>query len=76
MKGTNEGKKCSLDHCKEWKKGKKTAKYRKKRNIPKSEFNGVKQTKQYKADVKKLMAKAAKEKDEVEEKTSKTASIL
>ena len=76
MKSTDEGKKCSLDHQKEWKKGKKTAKYGKKRNIPKSGFKGVKQIKQYKADVEKLLAKAAKEKDEADEKTSKIASIL
>ena len=60
MKNTDEGKKCSLDHQKEWKKGKKTAKYGKKRNILKSEFKGVKQTKRYKANVEKLLAKAAK----------------
>ena len=76
MKSTDEGKKCSSDHWKEWKKGKKTAKYRKKRNIPESEFKGVKQTKRYKADVEKLLAKAAKEKGEADEKTSKIASIL
>ena len=76
MKSTNEGKKCSSDHRKEWKKGKKTAKYGKKMNILKSEFNGVKKTKQYKADVEKLLAKAAKEKGEADEKTSKIASIL
>ena len=35
MKSTNEGKKCSSDHRKEWKKGKKGAKYGKKRNISK-----------------------------------------
>ena len=76
MKGTNEGKKCSLDHCKEWKKGKKTAKYRKKRNIPKSETAGIKKTRRYKADVEKLLAKATNEKEDVVEKASEIASIL
>lgn len=33
MKNTNKGKKCSLDHRKEWKKGKKASRYEKKRNI-------------------------------------------
>ena len=76
MKSTYEGKKCPSDHHKEWKKGKKTAKYRKKRNIPKSEFAGVKKTRRYKADVEKLLAKATKEKEDVAEKASKIASIL
>lgn len=48
----------------------------KERNIPKSKFKGVKQTKRYKADIEKLLAKAAKEKGEVEERTSVIASIL
>ena len=69
MKGTDEGKKCSSDHRKEWKKGKKgAAKYGKKQNIPKNEFAGVKKTKQYKADLKKVLAKATEEKEDVEEK--------
>ena len=76
MKRTDEGKKCSSDHSKEWKKGKKAAKYRKKRNISKSEFAGVKKTRQYKADVEKLLAKATKEKEDIAEKASKIASIL
>ena len=76
MKSTDEGKKCSSDHWKEWKKGKKAAKYGKKRNIPKNKFKGIKQTKQYKADVEKILAKAAKEKGEIDEKTSSIASIL
>ena len=76
MKSTDEGKKCSSDHCKEWKQGKKAAKYGKKRNIPKSEFAGVKKTRQYKADVEKLLAKATKEKEDVAERASKIASIL
>ena len=76
MKNTDEGKKCSLEHWKEWKKGKKAAKYGKKRNIPKNEFAGVKKTKRYKADLEKVLAKATKEKEDVEEKTSEIASIL
>ena len=76
MKNTDESKKCSSDHWKEWKKGKKAAKYGKKRNIPLKEFKGVKHTKQYKAEVEKLLANATKEKGEVDEKTSSIASIL
>ena len=76
MKSTDEGKKCSSDHWKEWKKGKKGAKYGKKRNIPKNEFAGVKKTKRYKADLEKVLVKATKEKEDVEEKTSEIASIL
>ena len=57
-------------------KGKKTAKYGKKRNISKSEFAGVKKTRQYKADVEKLLAKATKEKEDGAEKANKIASIL
>ena len=60
MNSTDEGKKCLSDHRKEWKKGKKATKYGKKRNIPKSEFAGVKKRRQYKADVQKLLAKATK----------------
>ena len=77
MKSTDEGKKCSSDHRKEWKKGKKgTAKYGKKRNISKAEFSGVKKTRRYKADLKKALANATKEKEDVGEKTSEIASIL
>ena len=77
MKSTNEGKKCSLDHRKECKKGKKgAAKYRKKRNISKAEFAGVKKNRQYKADVEKLLAKATKEKEDRAEQASEIASIL
>ena len=76
MKNTDEGKKCSLDHWKEWKRGKKAAKYGKKCNIPAKEFKGVKHTKRYKAEVEKIVANAAKEKAKVEEKTSSIASIL
>ena len=61
MKSTEEGKKCSSDHRKEWKKGKKgAAKNGKKRNISKAKFAGVKKTRQYKADVEKLLAKKGK----------------
>ena len=60
MKTTKDGKKCSSDHRKEWKKGKKGAKYGKKRNISKAEFAGVKKTKRYQADLKKVLAKSAK----------------
>ena len=77
MKNTDEGKKCSSDHRKEWKKGKKgAAKYGKKRNISKAEFAGVKKTKQYKADLKKVLAKSMKDEDEGSDKASDIASIL
>ena len=77
MKNTDEGKKCSSDHRKEWKKGKKgAAKYGKKRNIAKNEFAGVKKTKQYKADLKKVLANATKEKEDGADKASEIASIL
>ena len=77
MKSTDEGKKCSSDHRKEWKKGKKGAvKYGKKRNIPKNEFAGVKKTKRYKTDLKKVLANATKEKEEGADKASEIASIL
>ena len=76
MKNTDEGKKCSSDHRKDWKKGKKAAKYRKKRNISKSEFAGVKKKRRYKADVEKLLVKATKEKEDGTEKANEIASIL
>ena len=77
MKDTEAGKKCSADHRKEWKKGnKKSAKYGKKRNISKAEYAGVKKTKRYKADIKKALAKANEEKEEVGEKANEIASIL
>ena len=77
MKSTKEGEKCSLDHRKEWKKGKKgTSKYGKKRNISKAEFAGVKKTRRYKADVEKLLAKKEKEKEDGADKASEIASIL
>ena len=77
MKSTNEGKKCSSDHRKEWKKGKKGAtKYGKKRNISKAKFAGVKKTRRYKADVEKLLAKKEKEKEDGADKASEIASIL
>ena len=76
MKDTEAGKKCSADHRKEWKKGnKKPAKYGKKRNISKAEFAGVKKTRQYKADIKKALAKA-KENEEGADKSSEIASII
>ena len=75
MKSTDEGEKCSLDHHKQWKKGKKGAKYGKKRNISKAEFAGVKKTRQYKADIKKALAKA-KENEEGADKSSEIASII
>ena len=77
MKDTEAGKKCSADHRKEWKKGnKKSAKYGKKRNISKAEYAGVKKTKRYKADIKKALANATKEKEDVGEKTNEIASII
>ena len=77
MKSTEEGKKCSSDHRKEWKKGKKgAAKYGQKRNISKAKFAGVKKTKQYKTDVEKLLAKKEKEKEDGADKASEIASIL
>jgi len=76
MKNTDEGKKCSSDHRKEWKKGKKGAKYGKKRNISKAGFAGVKKTKQYKADLKKVLAKSTKKDQEGTDKVSEIASIL
>ena len=48
----------------------------KKRNISKSEFAGVKKTRRYKADIKKALAKANEEKEEVGEKTSEIASVI
>ena len=66
-----------MDHRKEWKKGKKgAAKYGKKRNISKAEFAAVKKTRQYKADVEKLLTKATKEKEYGAEQASEIASIL
>ena len=77
MKDTEAGKKCSADHRKEWKKqNKKSAKYGKKRNISKAEYAGVKKTRRYKADIKKALAKANGEKEEVGEKTSEIASVI
>ena len=58
MKTTDEGKKCSSNHRKEWKKGKKSSKYGKKRNISKDEFAGVKKTRRYKADLKKSFSES------------------
>lgn len=63
MKNTDEGKKCSSEHQQEWKKGKKAAKYGKKRNIPAKEFKGVKNNKRYKTKVEKIVANATKKKD-------------
>ena len=76
MKNTDEGKECSLDHRKEWKKGKKVTKYGKTRNILLKEFKGVKNTKQYKAEVEKLIASAKKEKTEDNEQTDAIALLL
>ena len=76
MKTTEDGKKCSSDHRKEWKKGKKGAKYGKKRNISKAEFAGVKRTRRYKADIKKMLAKSSKENEEGTEEASKIASLI
>ena len=55
---------------------KKPAKYGKKRNISKVEYAGVKKTRQYKADIKKALANATKEKEDVGEKTNEVASII
>ena len=52
------------------------SKYGKKRKIPKNEFKGIKHTKRYKAEVEKLLANAAKEKEDVDKKTSSIALIL
>ena len=76
MKITEEGKKVSAEHQKEFKKGKKSAKYGKKDNIPLKEFKGIKATKQYKAEVEKIVASATKEKEEVDKKTSAIALLL
>ena len=57
---------------KKLKKGKKgAAKYGKKRNISKAEFAGVKKTRQYKADLKKVLAKSPKEEEETDVEQAK-----
>ena len=55
----------------------KPAKYGKKRNISKVEYAGVKKTRRYKADIKKALANATKEKEDVgTDKANEIASVI
>ena len=75
MQNMDEGKKCSAEHCKEMKGGKKH-KYGKKNNISLKDFKDVQNTKQYKSEMKKIIAKATEAKTEVNEKVRAIASLL